>query len=346
MNWRKLLLPFSVLWWMITETRNALYNANILRTKRFNKPIIVIGNLSVGGTGKSPHVIHVLDKLKNFYSVASLSRGYGRKTKGFRVANYNSTATEMGDEPMQFFNRFKNRIVVAVGEDRVQAIKELTKLFRLDGFVLDDAFQHRKLKTDMNIVLTDYNSRYTKDYLLPAGNLRESARNANRAQIIIVTKCPDNLSEEKKLAIRKELRIKPKQNLFFSHVQYAETLEHREFPLAMDKIKHLNVLAITGIAKPGPFISYLEKNFNEVYDLKFPDHYIFKEDDIQQILLAFTEIEGEKIMLTTEKDYMRLRHEYAIVDNLYYLPISIVIDKEEEFNHLIFSYVQSFRSSN
>ena len=346
MNWRKLLLPFSLVWWIITGTRNTMYSAGILPSKKFNKPIIVIGNLSVGGTGKSPHVMHVLDILRNFYSVASLSRGYGRRTKGFRVANYDSTASEMGDEPMQFFNRFKNRIIVAVGEDRVQSIKELFKLFRLDAVVLDDAFQHRKLKSDMNIVLTDYSHRYTKDYLLPAGNLRESRRNAKRAQIIIVTKCPNDLSEEEKKEIRKELKPTTKQHIFFSRVKYANQLEHREFPISLEKSSHLNVLSITGIASPQPFIDYLKANFNQVRELNFPDHYVFKEDDVRDIVTAFNQIEGEKIILTTEKDYMRLRHEYSIVDNLYYLPISIEIDKEEEFNHLIFSYVQSFRSGN
>lgn len=346
MNWRKLLLPFSLIWWLITGTRNLMYNAGILRTKKFNKPVIVIGNLSVGGTGKSPHVIHVLDTLRNFYSVASLSRGYGRKTRGFRVANYDSTANQMGDEPMQFFNRFKNRIVVAVGEDRVEAIKKLLKMFKLDAIVMDDAFQHRRLKSDMNIILTDYNRRYTKDYLLPAGDLRESRRNARRAQIIVVTKCPEDLTDEHKEFIRNEIKPKSKQHLFFSKIAYSDQLEHREFPMMLDKARHMNVLCITGIAKPEPFIVYLKENFNEVKTLTFPDHYVFKESDIKQISKAFDQMEGDKIMLTTEKDYMRLRHEYAIVDNLYYLPISIKIDKEQEFNHLIFSYVQSFRSGN
>src|SRR5690554_5213160 len=222
MNWRKLLLPFSGLWWIITEIRNVLYNTRIFPSKKFKKPVIIIGNLSMGGTGKSPHVIHVLGILHSFYQVASLSRGYGRRTKGFRVANYDSTASEIGDEPMQFFNRFKNRIVVSVGEERVEAIKELSKRFKLDAFVLDDAFQHRKLRSDMNIILTDYRKRYTKDFLVPAGSLRESARNARRAQIIIVTKCPKDLSDSEKLKIRKELKIKPKQHLFFSEIIYSE----------------------------------------------------------------------------------------------------------------------------
>lgn len=345
MNWRKLLLPFSGLWWIITEVRNGLYNARIFPSKKFKKPVIIIGNLSLGGTGKSPHVIHVLSILHSFYKVAALSRGYGRRTKGFKVANYDSTATEIGDEPMQFFNRFKNRIVVSVGEDRVEAIKKLSKLFKLDVFVLDDAFQHRRLRTDMNIVLTDFRQRYTKDFLVPTGYLRESARNARRAQIIIVTKCPDDLAEKDKQLIRKELRIRQKQSLFFSKIIYADTLEHRKFPIPMTESKKLNVLSITGIASPEHFVEYLKLNFNKVHSMTFPDHYIFKEDDIKQILTAFHHIEGEKIILTTEKDYMRLRHEYSIVDNLYYLPISIKIDKEEEFNHLIFNYVQGFRTS-
>ena len=343
MKWRKLLLPLSALWWLGTEIRNGFYNAGLFPSRKFNKAVIIVGNLSVGGTGKSPHVMYLLALLKDHFSVAALSRGYGRKTSGLRIANYDSTAGEIGDEPMQFFNRFKNRILVAVGEDWVEAIDYLKANYALDVVILDDAFQHRKLRSDFKILLTDYHNRYSNDWLLPAGNLREARKNASRAKVIIVTKCPKDISDEEKQKIYSELKVKQGQHLFFSEVIYGETLEHRGFPIEMKDAKHLNVLAITGIANPEPFITYLNQNFNQVRELRFPDHYNFKESDIQNIADAFNEMEGEKIMLTTEKDYMRLRHEYLIVDNLYYLPISVRIDRAEEFNQLIFNYVKRFQ---
>lgn len=346
MNWRKLLLPFSIPYWFVTEVRNLLFNAKILPVKKFNKAIIIVGNLSLGGTGKSPHVMYILDLLRKNYQVAALSRGYGRKTSGFLVANYHSTAKQIGDEPMQFFNRFKNRILVAVGENRVEAIQQLFSKFTLDAIVLDDAFQHRSLDSDFKVLLTDYNHRYSNDWVLPAGNLRESKRNAKRAQIIIVTKCPENLSHQEKSDIFNELKIQENQYLFFSKIAYADNLLHHEYPLNLKDIAHYNVLVITGIAQPKPFIDYLKSHFQQVYDLNYPDHYNFKESDIQQIKKVFDEMKGDKIIITTEKDYMRLRSEYAIVDNLYYLPISVEIDKQTEFNQLIFNYVQRFQRSN
>ncbi|MDO5654917.1 MAG: tetraacyldisaccharide 4'-kinase [Flavobacteriaceae bacterium] len=345
MNWRKLLLPLSMFWWIGTEVRNSFYNAGLFPSKKFNKAIIIVGNLSVGGTGKSPHVIYLLDLLRHQFNVVALSRGYGRKTSGIRVANYDSTAGEIGDEPMQFFNRFKNRILVAVGEDRVETIEYLNSNYQVDAVILDDAYQHRKLKSDMKILLTSYNDRYSTDCLLPAGNLREAKKNAKRAQIVIVTKCPEFPDLDEQISIHRELKIKPKQHLFFSKVVYSEIIEHRKYPMKLADAKHYNILAITGIANPQPFIDYLNANFNQVRELRFPDHYNFKPSDIQHIADAFKEIEGEKLILTTEKDYMRLRHEYMIVDNLYYLPISILIDRSEEFNQIILNYVQRFQTS-
>ena len=345
MDLRKLLLPVSALWWTGSEVRNAFYNAGLLPTKKFKKAVIIVGNLSVGGTGKSPHVMYILNLLRKDFQVAALSRGYGRNTSGIRVANYDSTAGEIGDEPMQFFNRFKNRILVAVGEDRVEAIEYLLANYKLDAVVLDDAFQHRKLISDFKILLTEYGNLYTDDWPLPAGNLRESAKNASRAQLIIVTKCPDEMSENEKRNVQEKLKVKAHQKLFFSRVVYADTMEHRKFPLDVENASNLNVLAVTGIARPEPFVEYLKKKFNHVRELRFPDHYNFKQSDIEQIATAYDEMEGEKIILTTEKDYMRLKHEYLILDNLYYLPISVKIDREEEFNNLILNYVKRFQIS-
>lgn len=345
MNLRKLLLPFSALYWLGTEVRNMFYNAKLLPTKKFKKAVIIVGNLSVGGTGKSPHVIYILNLLKKQYNVAALSRGYGRKTTGLRIANYDATANEIGDEPMQFFNRFKNRILVVVNEDRVEAIDYISMNYNMDVVVLDDAFQHRKLDSDFKILLTDYNHLYIDDWVLPAGNLRESRRNAKRAEIIIVTKCPTDIVENTKSEIANKLKIQSHQHLFFSTIIYGDTLEHKKYPMTVANARNYNILAITGIANPQPFIHFLNTTFQQVRELRYPDHYNFQSSDIENIVMAYEEMEGEKIILTTEKDYMRLRHEYAIVENLYYLPISIQLDREYEFNQLLLEYVNKFQVS-
>ncbi|MXV38476.1 tetraacyldisaccharide 4'-kinase [Flavobacteriaceae bacterium Ap0902] len=339
MNWRILLFPFAGIWWLITQIRNLLYSAGIFPSTDFKKAIIVIGNLSVGGTGKSPHAIYVLDLLRENFKVAALSRGYGRETSGFIVANYDSNAQQIGDEPMQFFNRFKNRIVVSVGEDRVAAIKELFARFKLDAVVLDDAFQHRKLKTDFNILLTSYKNLYSNDYVLPVGTLRESRLNADRANIIVVTKTPSKLTEDEKSKIAKELKIKEYQHLFFSKIVYSHELKHYDLPMDIESAKDYNVLLITGIAHAKPFINFCKIQFKQVNHLNYPDHYNFKPNDIEQIGEVYKEMEGPKLILTTEKDYMRLKQEYAIIENLYYLPISVEVDDADTFNQIILDYV-------
>ena len=339
MFWRKLLAPVSLIWWIVTTFRNIFYNIKVFPVKKFKKPIIVVGNLAVGGTGKTPHTLYVLDLLRNNFRVASLSRGYGRKTSGFIVANYDSNARQIGDEPMIFFNRFKNRIVVSVGESRVDAIDRLLKRFRLDAIVLDDAFQHRALQAGFYILLTDYNNRYSKDYLMPMGSLRESRRGANRANVIIVTKCPENLSEEEKAEIKQELKIKKNQYLFFSTIKYDEELKHIDFDISVSEMRNYNVLLITGIAKSEGLEKYIKENSQTVRHLKYPDHYDFRRSDIEDVAGAFESMAEPKMIVTTEKDYMKLRHEHRIVRNLYYLPISVEIDQPEKFNHIILSYV-------
>lgn len=340
MSFRKILAPFSLIWWLIMSIRNLLYGIGLFPVKKFKKPIIVVGNLSTGGTGKTPHTVYVLDLLRKNYSVASLSRGYGRRTKGFITANYDSNAREIGDEPMLFFNRFKNRIVVSVGEDRVAAVKKLLKKFRLDAVVLDDAFQHRKLKAGLNILLTEYANPYSKDYILPMGNLREPRSGAKRAKVIVVTKCPKTLTQEDKDKFKKSLKIRKNQFLFFSKIVYSEELGHLQFEETIGSLKEHNVLLITGIANSKGLLKYVESRFAKVNHLKYPDHYDFKPGDIKEIDAVYEEMEGPKIMLTTEKDYMRLKSEHRILRKLYYLPISIEIDDEQKFNSIIKSYVQ------
>ena len=183
----------------------------MMRSSSFKIPIINVGNLSVGGTGKSPHIMYLIDLLKDEKLIATLSRGYGRKTKGFLIANYSSKVYDIGDEPMQFFQRFKNRILIAVCEDRAFGAQKLIDHYNADAILLDDAYQHRGIKAGFNILLTDYNNPYYKDFLLPAGDLRESRSGVRRADIIIVTKCPDRISEEKHKEISKKIKLRSHQ---------------------------------------------------------------------------------------------------------------------------------------
>uniref|UniRef100_UPI0039A47C60 tetraacyldisaccharide 4'-kinase n=1 Tax=Ornithobacterium rhinotracheale TaxID=28251 RepID=UPI0039A47C60 len=346
MNWRKLLAPLSAIWWCVTSIRNLLYKIGFFPVKSFKKPVIVIGNLSTGGTGKTPHTVYVLDLLRRNYRIAALSRGYGRRTSGFIVANYDSNARQIGDEPMLFFHRFKNRIVVSVGENRVAAVRELFQRFALDAVILDDAYQHRALKAGFYILLTDYRHLYSQDYVLPMGDLREPRSGAKRASIIIVTKCPPDLSEEEKEKIKRELKLLPEQELFFSHINYSEMLYNVSFNAKISQAADCHALLITGIAKSDDLVKHAESKFVSVKHLKYPDHYDFKPNDIKEIIKAYDSLPSPKIMLTTEKDYMRLCQEHGIVKKLYYLPISIGIDKPEKFNEIISNYVhKNSRSS-
>lgn len=345
MIFRKLLAPVALFYWIISGLRNFFYSIGMLPSKKFNKAVIVIGNLNTGGTGKSPHTLYILETLKENYRTGVLSRGYGRKTKGFKILNYDSTASTVGDEAMQVFNRFKNKVVVCVGEDRVSALKEMFKLFRLDVIVLDDAYQHRKLKSDFNLLLTEYSNPYNKDWPLPMGNLREPISGAKRAKSIIVTKCPPDLSVEKKIKFRDSLKLNKNQSIFFSEIVYGEYVFSTDDKILVSDLKNHNVILITGIANDKPFLKFAKNNFKETIHMDFPDHYNFTRTDIDDIEKAFEKTPEPKIILTTEKDYMRLKSEYKILRNLYYLPIQVEIDNPIQFQKMIEDYVQKYQRS-
>lgn len=340
MKWRKLLLPFSGLYWLGTAVRNVCYNTGLMRTTSFNLPMINVGNLSVGGTGKSPHVMYLIDLLKNERLVCTLSRGYGRKTKGFKVANYESKVYDIGDEPLQFFRRFKNRILIAVCEDRVYGVEKILKNFFPGIIILDDAFQHRRIKAGLNILLTDFNHPYYKDYPLPAGDLREGRGGARRADIIIVTKCPDTISSQKQEELMKRINLKSHQSLFFSKVVYDDLIINQFDTMSREKWLETNVVLVTGIAKPQPLVDFVTANFAHVLHLEYPDHHNFKDTEIDYISKRFIDTEGKKIILTTEKDYMRLLEEASLKQDLYYLPIRVELNDKEKFNQTILDYVR------
>lgn len=341
MNWRKLLLPLSGLFWIGVSLRNLAYKTGLLRSVRFRNPVICVGNLSVGGTGKSPHVMMVADILKDEFQTAMLSRGYGRKTSGLVIANYSSKVYDIGDEPLQFFNRFKNKIVVAVSESRVFGIRHLVNFYKSEVILMDDGFQHRQVRPGFSILLTDFNDPYTSDYLLPAGNLREPRSGARRADIIIVTKCPDAFSVKKRDAILHKIHPKPNQQVFFSKVVYSNSAIGNRFTLESDEWGEYEVVLVTGIAKAKPFVDFVKLRFKTVHHLKFSDHHNFSMADVQRIDDEFDKISAlHKIILTTEKDYMRLKDESALIENLFYLPIEVELNDFDGFRDKLLNYVR------
>ncbi len=329
---RILLFPFSILYGMITSFRNFLFDTKTLKSYQFNVPIICVGNLNVGGTGKTPQIEYLIRLLSEEYKVATLSRGYKRASKGFVLANQNSNAKILGDEPFQFFSKFK-KIQVAVDADRKNGIENLLSLAEKPEIILlDDAFQHRKVKAGFYILLTTYADLYCDDFILPTGNLRESSSGAKLANVVIVTKCPKNLSLENQIKIKNKLQLNENQQLFFSIIDYDDKIYSENENLDLIEIADKDKLLIAGIANPKPFFEHL-KSENDLV-LKFPDHHNFSEKDIFEIKKQ----SKNKIIITTEKDHVRLKNES--ISNLYYLPIkSTFLNNSETFDNSIFEYI-------
>ncbi len=346
---RKILYPFSVLYGEITSARNTFYNKGILKSTSFDIPTIVVGNLSVGGTGKTPQIEYLVRLLQNEYKIAILSRGYKRSTKGFIIADTMTTVSDIGDEPMQYYTKFKN-IIVAVDADRVHGITELSKLDDTpDVILLDDAFQHRKVEAGLNILLTSYGDLYIDDKMLPTGNLREKIEGADRAQIIIVTKCPNELSEQQQFEITKKLKIELHQTVFFSTIKYGKEIIGKEAKLPINELSNSEIVLVTGIANTDPLTQFLDKMNSLYHHIKFTDHHNFTEKDYLKIREGYSKIkidnpEASGLILTTEKDYVR---SFTGKDNFYYLSIETeFIDHKNDFNKLIKKYVeQSSRNS-
>ncbi len=329
---RILLFPFAILYGIITGIRNFLFDKNILESYKFNVPIICVGNLNVGGTGKTPQIEYLIRLLLNKYKVATLSRGYKRESKGFVLANENADAKILGDEPFQFFSKFKN-ICVAVDSDRKNGIENLLSLKnRPEIILLDDAFQHRKVKAGFYILLTTFNDLFCNDYILPTGNLRESRSGANRANIIIVTKCPKNLSLENQNYIKEKLNLNNNQQLFFSFIDYDNKIYSENKSLNLFDISDEDKLLIAGIANPKPFFEFLKSDNDLV--LEYSDHHNFSEND----LIEIKDLSKNRIIITTEKDYVRLKN--SDIENLYYLPIkSLFINNSSLFDDIILEFI-------
>lgn len=344
----KWLLPASWLYGLGVGCRNYLFDKGVLRSRRFDIPVIDVGNISVGGTGKTPHVEYLIRLLRHSCKVAVLSRGYKRSTRGFVLATSSSTSLEIGDEPKQIKDKFGD-VVVAVDEDRCDGIDQLLSApsTRDIGVVLlDDAFQHRYVHAGLNILLTDYNRLITDDALLPAGRLRESAGGRRRADIIVVTKCPANLPPLEMNRVRQSLQPTANQSLFFSCMEY-QLLQPLfcgdDRPLATIADEH--VLVVSGIANPTPLLDEIGKHTHHVHHLSYSDHHHFTAKDISDIQTAFNSLPSPRCVITTEKDAARLGKAKGLDEEarrqIYQLPIRVKIldDKQDLFDKQIKDYV-------
>lgn len=329
---RYLLFPFSILYGWITSARNILYNKGFLKSYSFDIPIIAVGNLSVGGTGKTPQIEYLIRLLSPNYKIATLSRGYKRKSIGFILADEKSNAEILGDEPFQMHQKFPN-IKVAVDTDRKNGIEQLLSLEDKPQIILlDDAFQHRKVKAGFYILLTAFDDLYFDDFMLPTGNLRESRKGAKRANVIIITKCPKDLSENEKEKIKQ--RINLNVPVFFSFIDYDDKVYSENDSKNVSEIKLKDKLLLAGIAKPEPFFDFIKSN-NDL-TLVYPDHHHFSINDINEIV----EKSGDNVIITTEKDYVRLKSKK--INNLYYLPIkSDFISNGSTFNSILLGYIST-----
>lgn len=337
---RKILFPFSLLYGEVVALRNRAFDNGILASTTFSIPTIVVGNLNVGGTGKSPQIEYLIRLLNQDYKIAVLSRGYKRKLKGFQLSNVNSTAEEIGDEPLQFYRKFKN-IIVAVDTDRSNGIFQLKKLKSSpDIILLDDAFQHRKVQGGLNVLLTAYGDLYVDDMILPAGNLREKRKGAKRAKIIIVTKCPGNLSKNERNSIIQKLKPELYQTIYFSKIEYNDSVISLNDKIDVSELNKYKILLVTGIANCDSLIQFLESKSIEFEHLKFPDHHNFTKLEKEKIIHNFDAmISDKKIILTTEKDYVRSFSNEKT--QFYYLPIQTkFIDNEDDFNKQVLNYVR------
>ncbi len=326
---RYILFPIVPIYFLVTWLRNKLYDKGIKPSQGYDFPVICVGNLSTGGTGKTPMIEYLVRLLKSEKNVATLSRGYKRVTSGFLLADDNANADTIGDEPFQFFTKFKS-IKVAVEENRQNGIDQLRQLPNPpEVILLDDAYQHRKVEAGLTILLTSFEAPYFKDMVLPTGNLREPKSGANRADIIVVTKCPYNLDEITKQKFRKHIAPNLHQNLFFSGITYSAFVYSQNDEKPIEDFDDFTL--VTGIANAQPLVRFLETKKKNFTHLEFGDHYNFRTKDIEIL-------EQKRLLLTTEKDFMRLSAYESLLPKLYYIPIEITIDQAEAFDKLILDF--------
>ncbi len=339
-----LLLPLSFIYGILIGIRNLLFHIGILKSRSFKIPVLCVGNITVGGTGKTPHTELIIAELQKKFRVACLSRGYKRKTSGFILADDRSTAREIGDEPMQIKSKFPD-IIVACDGNRVRGIEKLLALPEPpEVIILDDAFQHRYVQADKNIVLVDYNRPVFEDCLLPAGRLRETTKALKRADYIVVTKCPETLQPIERRILSKHLKIKPYQQLYFTSLKYGPicSLSAQETPIL--PTSQSSILCVTGIAQPGPYIEYLKQFTPDVTELRYPDHHAFTPKDIWRISQVFENLKTpEKYIFTTEKDAVRLNAcvlPQELREQIRYIPVIPAFIYHDELLNELSEYVR------
>lgn len=350
---RLLAYPLALIYGSITFLRNKCYDLGFISARDFNIPIISVGNLTSGGTGKTPHIEYLIRLLKKKYKLATLSRGYGRKSSGFLLADENSSSFDIGDEPRQFKKKFDDDIIVAVDGNRVRGIKKLLKAFSdLKLILLDDAFQHRAVKAGLSILLTDYSNMYYDDNLLPTGTLREFKSGVERADIIIVTKTPQLFSPLEKRRVFKEIKPEAYQRVYFSYIKYGNFISfHDRNKIMFDKELYFRgnytIMLLSGIANSAPLEYFLKQKTKKLLSERFSDHHEYSIAELNRVREKFNAIPTDsKIIITTEKDAMRLDKpglkEILQTLPLFYIPIEVCFhDKdEEEFNNQITDYVK------
>lgn len=345
-----LLAPFSLLYGIGVSVRNFLYSQGLLKGVEFNLPVISVGNLSVGGAGKTPHIEYLIRLLKDYLNVATLSRGYKRKTKGFLRVERNNTAEQVGDEPLQFKRKYPD-ITVTVAESRTFAIPQIVQEQPdMQVVLLDDAFQHRSVKPGLNVLLTEFSHPFTKDYLLPSGRLREWRSAYARADVIIVSKCPPKVTEAERDQLIGDIKPLSHQQVFFSYYDYAAPYFIYNPRYRAKLAPDVDVLLICAIARTDYLVSYLEQEVNSISILEYEDHHFFTETDVRRLQGSFEKLESEKkIILTTEKDAMRLDlHRKFLMDNklpVFALPVEVKFhfDQGEAFDEYVKDYLLNFK---
>ncbi|MDR0969713.1 MAG: tetraacyldisaccharide 4'-kinase [Lentimicrobiaceae bacterium] len=340
-----LLFPIAMLYKIVLLIRHQLFDWKIIRSKKFDIPIICVGNLSMGGTGKTPHVEYLIRLLSGKYRIGVLSRGYKRKTEGFVLAQKGVTANDIGDEPMQFFKKYD--VMVAVDANRCEGVKKMLNQENApEVIILDDAFQHRKIEAGLNILLTDYHKLYSDDYLFPVGKLRDVVSAAKRAQLIVITKSPKIFSPFFVEEVKKKLKIKSYQQLFFSYLNYQAMVPVTKAAMAL-KDKSIRVIILfCAIANPLPLKEYLSSICMDLIVFEYDDHHRFKKEEIESIRRKYDDTLGKKVIITTEKDLMRLvdTPEFEILKDtlLFYTPVEACFHNKDliTFDNQILKYVK------
>ena len=331
---RFLLFPFAIVYMLFTSLRNVFFSLGIFKEQTYDVPVLGIGNLSTGGTGKSVAINYFIERYKSKFAVNILSRGYGRISKGFQLGSSTSTANDIGDEPLMFLKQH-TEIRVGVCNNRRKGMERLLDLpwsKKPPVYLWDDCFQHRWVKPSCILLLTTFDKPFTRDFLLPVGNLRELSEGMTRADVIIVTKCPNNITASQKNAFKERLQLGSHQSLFFSKIRYADYIVNSERRMSLSILEKISFVLVTGIADPSQLLDFLNRKYLEFEHLKFSDHHIFSDKNIEHIKSK----SNGRMVLTTQKDYVRLSPKFNS-DLLFYLPIEMEIEegKQEALDALV-----------